>query len=711
MNPNYFVLRNYSDIEPFLNNVIAQADKERTALGWLPPAAYTEAARQGKLLLLVAETGKARSYAGHLLFGGIFPTLRVGQTCIANEHRRRGHATTLIRTLVAKGEKEGYLAIVANVASDLTAANKFYGVNGFATSRSKRGGSSRNRTINIRVRELETPSLLSLMREEVKDTNFSAPPKARAAGIPIYVMDLNVLFDAVQRRERHHQAGALIEAALNHRIRLAVSHEFVKELKRSSPARTEDPLLTFAQRLPTLAKQEVSSLASLKDEVAKTIFSERFASSSLTKNDLSDVMHVVETISAGASGYITSDAKVLSARDTLMSKFRLDIIGLAEFAELLEIRTTETETAHQKRTESFLVRSIPLDEAIQFLSSSLTTIPLSENDIMLGQRISVEDGQGIIGTSVLVSSSAIEQPSQSLICVRQDHPFSSTIADFLIADHVKRCTKAAASHLSMIDIPSHPITRRIALGQGFRASGVDHSKLWKISLGRPVTQQTWEKTRLLIERLTGLRVQSKCPSYQRPVAEITAADSQITKIDLHELETLLSPTLFILPHREAVIVPITRAFASDLLGTDDQYWLLDTPEAQFLSRRTYFNTIRAARAMIRGAVIVFYESSRNGGRGAVVALGRIVDVTATHKNETSEHLQRGGVVTDLQQLNASTRVLASTFDNLLMLKNPVSFEALKKIGCVNRANLVSATPITSQHLAAIVKMGFANEAS
>jgi hypothetical protein len=115
--------------------------------------------------------------------------------------------------------------------------------------------------------------------------------------------------------------------------------------------------------------------------------------------------------------------------------------------------------------------------------------------------------------------------------------------------------------------------------------------------------------------------------------------------------------------------------------------------------------------MIRGAAIAFYESSKNGGRSAIVALGRIVDVTTTPKDAASEQLQRGGVVDDLQKLNVSPHVLASTFDNLMMLKRPVPFDVLKKIGCVSKANLISATAITWAQLAQIVEAGFSDEAT
>jgi hypothetical protein len=256
----------------------------------------------------------------------------------------------------------------------------------------------------------------------------------------------------------------------------------------------------------------------------------------------------------------------------------------------------------------------------------------------------------------------------------------------------------------MMDIPSHPITRRIALSQGFQQQPGHTSALAKIALGQPVTESSWDKARLSIERLSGLKLQGKCPTFGKAAVQIMTSSGN-TEVGLFELETLLSPTLFALPKRKAVVVPITRAFAADLLGTDLQYSFLEVPEAHFLSRRTYFNTTRATRSMIRGAAIAFYESSRGKGRGAVVAVGRIVDVTSIPVTNAPEALRRGAVVENLGILTKSKRVLATTFDNLVVLKKPVSLRKLRQIGCVTKANFVSATPISATHLTAIVDAG------
>jgi ribosomal protein S18 acetylase RimI-like enzyme len=106
MAEQYFIRRAFADIFPFLDSVRSQADGERKALGFLPEAAYAEAARQRKLILLVAQKENRTTYVGHLLFGGMFPILRVRQISVAPKYRKLGHATTLLRTLIAQGEKE-----------------------------------------------------------------------------------------------------------------------------------------------------------------------------------------------------------------------------------------------------------------------------------------------------------------------------------------------------------------------------------------------------------------------------------------------------------------------------------------------------------------------------------------------------------------------------------------------------------------------------
>lgn len=712
MAEHYFIRRDYVDISPFLSAIRVQADSEREALGFLPESAYAEAARQRKLILLLSQTGDRISYAGHLLFGGIYPAMRVRQISVAPGFRRSGQATTLLRALIAQGEKEGYLSIVANVATDLAGANAFYERNGFVSVRLKQGGKARNRRINVRILQLQTPSLISLMVGPPQPKAIEiVRPKKRSPDIPIYAIDLNVFYDAIRNRVRSNDAGAVFEAALSHQIRIATTQEFISELKQTSHNPANDPILSLAKRIPNLPVQDRTTIEKIKPIIASLVFPERAASGRLKSTDVSDVLHLAHAVAAGVAGYITSDARILSARDSLMIEFNLDVIGLSEFVELLDLPSPGDLAIPTKETKNFRIQRPSAQDAIAFIESERLTTEsfLPGASVATCERSSVGDSDGIIGVSLLLPASALDQPSRSIVCVRQEHPFSSTVADFLISEQVRHCTHNSACHLLMLDIPSHPITRRIAFNLGFQQQAGNVVALAKIALGQPVTNKTWDKARLSIERLAGLKLHATCPTYDRPKAQITTTTGDRSEVGLFELETLLSPTLFALPKRKAVVVPITRTFAADLLGTDLQYSFLEVPEAHFLSRRTYFNTIRASRSMIRGSAIVFYESSRGGGRGAVIAAGRIVDVTSIPVNSAPESLRRGAVVDDLGTITRSEGILATTFDNLVVFRKPVPLTKLRQIGCVSRANFISATPISAKHLTAIVEAGHTDD--
>jgi GNAT superfamily N-acetyltransferase/predicted nucleic acid-binding protein len=706
MAEHFSIRRDYADIAPFLDSISAQADGERDALGFLPQPAYAEAARQRKLILLIVQDGDKISYAGHLLFGGIFPILRVRQIVVAPRHRRHQHASTLLRTLIAQGEHEGYLNIVANVAADLKGANSFYERHGFLSSRQKAGGKTRNRKINVRILQLDTPSLIAYMVEAKTTDIVEMLPRKRSPEIPIYAIDLNVFFDVVKDRTRSHDASAVFEAAFKHQIRIAASQEFVAELGRKSNDPTNDPILSLAKTIPTLPLQEKSKIEDLRPHIGSLVFPERSALGKLKSTDESDILHLAHAVAAGASGYITSDAKVLAARDSLMKRFGLDVIGLSEFVYLLDL-PNETTPIASKATKSFRIQAPTIEEVTTFLKREGVSIG-GYLDASRCRRWAVFDHQGLVGVGLLEPSPALERPSHSVVCVHQEHPFSSTTADFLISEQLRHCSNNGACSLLLLDISSQPITRRIALGQGFQHVR-GRSGLFKVALGGPVTDTTWNNARLAIERLSDMTIQEKCPRYDKPEVAISTNGTPKT-IGLFEFETLLSPALMALPHRKAVVAPITPDFAADLLGTNAQYSFLDVPEAHFLSRRTYFNTTRAARAMIRGSVIAFYESLRGGkGRGAIVALGRIVDVTSIPSSNAPELLQRGGVVDDIEALTKSNRILATTFDNLVMLHTPVPFRKLQELGCVSGANFVSATPITAKQLASIVHAGFSDD--
>ena len=191
--------------------------------------------------------------------------------------------------------------------------------------------------------------------------------------------------------------------------------------------------------------------------------------------------------------------------------------------------------------------------------------------------------------------------------------------------------------------------------------------------------------------------------------EVRRASGDSIWSEISQLETLIGPTVILSPKRNGVIVPIVRSYADQLLGTSNQpmFDFVSQKNASFLSRRGYVNSIRAAKLMRPGTPILFYESKNAGkGRGAIVAIARIVNSFVVEKSRVDEQMGKTLVVDDLDTVTTTDDVLLSTFDNLMPFPRPVSFKRLKSLDAVGKANFVSAQAISNDKLSKIVADGW-----
>jgi hypothetical protein len=175
-----------------------------------------------------------------------------------------------------------------------------------------------------------------------------------------------------------------------------------------------------------------------------------------------------------------------------------------------------------------------------------------------------------------------------------------------------------------------------------------------------------------------------------------------------QLTDLLSPTIVIWPGRNGVIVPIAKTYADELLGTAPQhaFGFVEAKDAAFLARRAYVSAPRNVPLMPVDGPILFYESSRTGGRGAVVAVGRIVDCTLLPKVELSADSRRRLVVDDVDAFSATDDILVTSFDNLFPLPVPVPLRYLKAIGAAGTANLISAVSLSGEKVTQVLTQGW-----
>jgi ribosomal protein S18 acetylase RimI-like enzyme/predicted nucleic acid-binding protein len=713
--PVYRTERDPTVLLQHLSTIRTLADAEKEALGFLPEAAYRDAIKKRRLVAMYTTLTEAPEIVGFILYSGVFPHARIQQIAVAPSHRRERIASALINDIVSRLAAQGYMTITAAVASDLDHAQAFYERNGFVARRTLPGGSARKRLIILRCRDLETRSLFSMLEP---------PPAASANAVdlglrsrsaklaPLYAIDLNVMFDAIRKRPRTDDAERVIGGALAHQFRLAIAPEFIAELERHTAGRPVDPVLRLALQLPRLPTGDAAEVDRLADAIHEIVFVAPRAAGAGSAQARSDARHLAQAALSRASGYITSDTTVLAAREHLLENIGIDVASLDEFAELLAPHASLSVVDQLKGT-AYTAKAASYDVVHSYLVAQglpdavvRDFLPSLPAERMRWRARAIYESDEIIGVAVSIAPPSIEATTRTFIHVRPDLVASELFAEHLV--HVE-CEESCRSGPLVIDlalVPGQGIVRRAAILRGFLRGPGD--TLVKVALGRPLTSNTWEAIARQTRRRTGLRLPDRRPDKASFEAGITiqGPDGTAQTVRLLALEDALSPTLLVWPNRDGVIVPISRNYADDLLGTTQQLPLFGSPEAAFVTRRTYFSSPRTASIMRPATPILFYESVRSGGRGAIVAAARISDAVIMQKDQVSDEEFRRAVVEDLDLLTGGGEILVTSFDNNLRFPSPVSLDTLRQLGAQGRVNFQTATPVASESLDAILELGW-----
>ena len=102
------------DVIPLLPFVKRGADSAKEELGFLPERVYDDLAISGRLLVATVTGRSKETYAGHLMFGGIYPHAKVFQLFVDPRCRGRGVAGRLIGHLKERLTTDQWLSIKAS---------------------------------------------------------------------------------------------------------------------------------------------------------------------------------------------------------------------------------------------------------------------------------------------------------------------------------------------------------------------------------------------------------------------------------------------------------------------------------------------------------------------------------------------------------------------------------------------------------------------
>jgi GNAT superfamily N-acetyltransferase len=722
---NFKFLHKREDILPYTTRMWQEGDQEKKSLGFWPPAAYTTAAHSEKIIIAVSKD--TNEYAGHIFYGGVFPHARVFQVLVNKKFRKNGLASDLIERLISSLEKHSFSSISAKVATDLLGANHLYDRNGFKIIKTIDGGKTTGRKLHLRGRELNTPSLFSWVPHPEVSNHLSLPLHSPTKS-PQYLIDLNVIFDAVRKRSNTEAAGTLFKAGFQNLIRIAASEELISELERNSKDKNNDPVLELAKNFWRLAKPSPQKIKEYSDILAPIIFPDRYRDNILTVQDKSDLVHLATAIENGVAGFITSEKNILAANDYLRAEYQIDVISLFDLQELVEDdHEQQPSLADQKTTidlHTNLINSFEnsqeASDAIKALNIPQESLPnseLSRSKDLRSLVISTRDGQPI----AFAWWSALNGPTPintAYICIDETADNVETSIDY-ICDRISReCSKRDVSLVKLKSNINSSLANTTLERNGFKPTGSGENSeetYQKICIGTISNSTNWQKIRFKISHLTdGLKLPKDIPevSKNNRMIDVTGANGKKFSVDYNDFEQLLSPTLLISPNIGGAIVPIVKSYASDLFGIEtEQPSFLDSPEAVLKKERVYFCSPAAKNVLDPEKIIFFYESgSEKGGKSAIIAVGRITQTNVVLVDDMEKNLLERGVIDQkmLAKASQSGKRTVVFFNNILLLKEAVPFERLDQLGCNDGSKFVTAKSITPLQSQQILLEGFPN---
>lgn len=526
-----------------------------------------------------------------------------------------------------------------------------------------------------------------------------------------------MLFDLGPRRPRHELAMSVFRAERMRACSLAISSEIETELRRTAHDGKTDPMLSFAGTLAKFSTPPDDEWGRLSPMLAEIVFPQRHASGTLSENDRSDLLHLATAIHHGLPGLITSDGRILERAPELRRRFGVDAIS----PELFQVEPDHTASpvVHEAHSADIIeVQPASAGDAAA-VRSLLTNLGL-DTATQVNEWAATEAGSsaclrhvarcnGVVAGYLVMPTSVRGQEIRAFAAVAENQRDAHEIAQTLLR-HVLSIVKPGDVGRVRLSCPPRQATlREVAATFGYVASSSTSDDLQKIVAKGRMTERNWDIGRESLAAVSKLRLPDTPPPFRHVDQQISVIrpDGQKVLIPLFKLESLLAPMLMCLPGREGVMVPLRKQFEEHLLADSPQDSFLPLGKAQLAPLRHYLSDKKTLKNYSRGDLMFFYEPVKNGGAGAVIAVGRVLraylrDESAMQADDLAPS------VLDSSQLSsigvAKTKTI-TVFDNVLRLPRPVPLHELRALNCGEAHQLITCQRLSSEQVQAIVEKG------
>lgn len=701
------------DVESFLFDVCTHADDNRESFGFLPEQSYLERAQENRLWVLTTDDNE---YVGHLIYGGKHPTLKIFQIYIAEGYRGLGHSNRLITEIKEFAESNSYSLLSARVASDLP-ANKFWRSAGFKIVRQEQGGKTTGRFINQYAFELDGNSLLNNSIEDITRSGqgYEESPILRK---PVYVLDLNLVFDLVRGTAATKETSALVAAAFDGNIKLCVTPELPVELERKSYDIHDDPMLAFAKNLPSLREVEQTQLDSINDDLRKIIFPNRSLIGKGAPNDKSDLNHIAICILHNVDGFVTREKALIRTSLKIKKQYGLEVLSPFDFfVDSRESASLYERGDYRLGTSEISIKPYALNIRAD-VENFLRSLGVVEGEIsrVIELNIKNNDSQKLVVTSNpagnVVGFLSWDVPrklrpiSECFLYVDESYGEAITTVDHLIETVFRSADRDFPCRIDLFTSYSQIETRCTAKKRGFKEQA-DRRKLSKVFCKGVIDEKGWEVFSLGYSQLTGVPLRRSLPTYNELINTGMPTGDSITSF--FDYETIISPGVLLPKGRDGLMLPIKAKFAKQLLGVDSQADMFAAKEALLSVEKLYVRSKQRSSYFDKGCIVVFYVSKEKRMWGEAIGFARITYSEVINTTDVAIKLSRQGVLTeeDLEEISDDKGMVhAVTFDNFNVFDTPIPFSELKESGVVSGANLVTVEKVSWQQISRIFCSGF-----
>lgn len=665
--------------EEVLAKIVALGDLSKRTLGFMPPAAFGQAAANGTLVAAMQDV----HVVGYVLYSLPRQVVRIHHLCVAETARGLGLARHMMDTISERHADR--IGIALKCRKDYL-VNQIWPHLGFEQQGEVPGRSKKRLPLTVWWRDHGHPNL------------FSA---AESIGLLRVVIDMNVFLDLESGTDRPpaFESLALAEDWLVDQVDLVVTPELSRELGRL-PDGTDESRQQRAARQYHRLVVEAAAAEALAQQITEHVFKTQNLDLSSDAGDISDVRHVAEAALAGVTVMATRDARFMEWAAGVVGISGVRVMRPADV--ILHVDELSRAQAYRPvQLEATGYRIVPVRSGAE--PELLTFLHQTEGEqkpgyLELTRRIAAE---GRRWTRVVLRSpgdkpiafyamgthdGALEVPIFRIASANLEQTVTRQLL-FQMRDQAQR---DGVSIVRITDPHLAGETLRIMREDGF----VGAVGGWISFVVRVCDTATTVDGRLAdIAHRIGLRLQAMQPG----MSSVIAAD----------LERKLWPVKIIDSDLPTYLIPIRPRWSADLFGVPQT--MTPRPHMLGLSREHVYYRSPVPVTLAPARLVWYVTDANRDGMAAVIGCSRLDESIVGKPAALYQRFRHLGVWEQDQIAKAAKdgRAEALRFCDTEIFRHPIGLRRLKQLAEAHGQTLTlrSRMKITAEFFAAIYREG------